>query len=315
MAFPCSLSTGEMAEYVAYHFEWDRRQVAFPPLPLPNDFQVPCPRYELVVAKEATQHFELLELPPVIFYAMLLNEAERLGVLTRRRVQMLKGPPPLQMVTSRVKPGRRKSPPLRTMKPATFYAVLLNDAVELGIVSGFLASDLQSSLEDLRWTSFEAWLSRTSRDLREAQLRQRTMPSEARGTEQAAEYVRDTFHWTLRESSALGLKPLPMDYHGLCPCFDLRVATWRAQASRLTNPPADPAPSGGPVERRITFFPTFQDTTHAAEYVRDNLRWSLKEYSDLHPKLLPLNFHGLCPEFELLMAMQFAHTAHIPEIV
>jgi len=81
MAFPRSLSILEMAEYVAYHFEWEQRGVAFPPLPLPNDFQALCPSYELVMAKEAAQHFELRELPKVIFYVMLLNEAERLGVL------------------------------------------------------------------------------------------------------------------------------------------------------------------------------------------------------------------------------------------
>jgi len=63
MAFPRSLSTVEMAKYVAYHFEWDQRGVAFPPLPLLNDFQALCPGYELAVAKEAAQHFKLRELP------------------------------------------------------------------------------------------------------------------------------------------------------------------------------------------------------------------------------------------------------------
>ena len=48
--------------------------------------------------------------------------------------------------------------------------MLLNNAVELGIVSGFIAVDLKLALEGLRWTSLEAWLIRTSRELREAQL-------------------------------------------------------------------------------------------------------------------------------------------------
>ena len=59
---------------------------------------------------------------------------------------------------------------LPEMVQATFYATLLNDAVELGIVSGFLASDLKLSLEGLRWTSFEARLSCTIRDLWVAQF-------------------------------------------------------------------------------------------------------------------------------------------------
>ena len=69
---------------------------------------------------------------------------------------------------------------LPEMVQATFYIMLLNDAVELGMVSGFLAGDLRSSLEGFRWMSFEAWPSRTSRDLRETQLQQRTMPLETR---------------------------------------------------------------------------------------------------------------------------------------
>ena len=50
-------------------------------------------------------------------------------------------------------------------------------------------------------------------------------------TEQAAEYVQDTFRSTLRESSAPAPKPFPMDYHDLYPRFDLRVATRYAHNS------------------------------------------------------------------------------------
>ncbi|KAJ8425916.1 hypothetical protein Cgig2_033857 [Carnegiea gigantea] len=65
-------------------FEWDRRGIAFPPSPLPKDFQGLCPSYELAMAEEAAGRFELPKLAQVIFYAMLLNEAERLGVLHGR---------------------------------------------------------------------------------------------------------------------------------------------------------------------------------------------------------------------------------------
>ncbi|KAJ8420400.1 hypothetical protein Cgig2_028072 [Carnegiea gigantea] len=170
----------EMADFKRESFRWHWRRATRPPRPLPTDYRDLCPRFSLSKAERAALDFELSKMVQAIFYAMLLN-----------------------------------------------------DAIELGIVSGFLASDLRSSLEGLRWTSFEAWLSRTSRDLREAQLRQRNMPSEACGTEQAAEYVQDTFRWTLRESSAPGPKPLLMDYHGLCPRFDLRVAARYAHNSNI----------------------------------------------------------------------------------
>ncbi|KAJ8447165.1 hypothetical protein Cgig2_022894 [Carnegiea gigantea] len=297
MAFPRSLSTSEMAEYVAYHFEWDRCGVAFPPFPLPNDFQALCPSYDLAVVEDAAQRFKLPKLPQVIFYAMLLNEAERLGVLHGRTLRRMESAlielrwstfeawmwqngdwifearfrekaeyeeesldtegaaspsgddkqgeagreeaDSFQMRTSRSeadgwprvtsglatefrgeiadfiresftwhwRSATRSPPPLSDdyedlcprftrsdakraaldfelpeMVQATFYAMLLNDVIELGIVSGFLTIDLKLTLEGLRLTSFEAWLSRTSRDLREAQFWKRTLPSGASGS-------------------------------------------------------------------------------------------------------------------------------------
>jgi len=89
MAFPRSLDTEVMVEYVTHHFAWDRCGVAFPPLPFPKYFQALCPSFELAVAKEAVEYYELPELPQVIFYAMLLNEAERLGVVQGRALRFL----------------------------------------------------------------------------------------------------------------------------------------------------------------------------------------------------------------------------------
>ena len=43
---------------------------------------------------------------------------------------------------------------LPEMVQATFYAILLNDATELGVVRGFIADDLKSILVGLRWTFF-----------------------------------------------------------------------------------------------------------------------------------------------------------------
>ena len=41
------------------------------------------------MAEEAARRFELPELPQVIFYAMLLNEAERLGVLYGQMLRVM----------------------------------------------------------------------------------------------------------------------------------------------------------------------------------------------------------------------------------
>lgn len=78
-----------MAQYVARNFEWDRRGVSFPSLPLSNDFQALCSSFELAVAKEAAQWFHFPELPQVIFYAMLLSKDERSGVLHGRALHIM----------------------------------------------------------------------------------------------------------------------------------------------------------------------------------------------------------------------------------
>jgi len=47
------------------------------------------------------------------------------------------------------------------------------------------------------------------------------------------EYVRDTFRWSLRESSVLHLNPLHEDHHGFFPSFDLGVAMRYAHDSNI----------------------------------------------------------------------------------
>ncbi|KAJ8428792.1 hypothetical protein Cgig2_009977 [Carnegiea gigantea] len=70
---------------------------------------------------------------------------------------------------------------LPEMVQATFYAMLLNEAAELGVVHGFMAEGLKAALGRLRWSSFEAWMSRVNHEQREAQLRQQAVAVEVRG--------------------------------------------------------------------------------------------------------------------------------------
>ena len=41
---------------------------------------------------------------------------------------------------------------------ATFYAMLLNDAVEFGAAHEFTGDEMKSVLMDLKWSSFEKWI-------------------------------------------------------------------------------------------------------------------------------------------------------------
>ncbi|KAJ8431006.1 hypothetical protein Cgig2_025688 [Carnegiea gigantea] len=150
---------------------------------------------------------------------------------------------------------------LPEMVQATFYAMLLNEVVELGVVHGFMAEGLKSA--------------------------------------------------------PVGLSPRPLisDYHGLCPRFDLWVAMRYARDSNTLEMVQiifyvmviDDAAELG-LSRRLTI-------DCAAEYVRDNLRRSVRETSSLRPDLLLLYFTASYLEFDHIMAMQFAHAAHIPEMV
>ncbi|KAJ8440230.1 hypothetical protein Cgig2_023995 [Carnegiea gigantea] len=74
-------------------------------------------------------------------------------------------------------------------------------------------------------------------EMRERQRKRRKMilfPNFT-STEQATEYVRDTFRWSLRESLALCPNPLPEDYHGLFLGFDLSMVTQYAHDSNISE--------------------------------------------------------------------------------
>ncbi|KAJ8422363.1 LOW QUALITY PROTEIN: hypothetical protein Cgig2_013549 [Carnegiea gigantea] len=387
----CSRNTSEMAQYVICNFVWDRHGVSFPLLPLPNDFQVLCPSYELAVTEEADQCFQ--------YYP---SKAERLGVLHKRTLRIMESALTElrwstfeawvwqngdRILEARIweeaeqeeeswdakgaafpssddkllrhtllgrdseeekKRGGEKEgallapfimafPPLHDTKEmagfvaleechaptrplpddyrdlcprftlsdakravldfelpkmvqATLYAILLNDALELGIVYSPMVVDLRLTLKGLRWVSFESRLSRNCCDLMEARLCQRTPSEGARGLVNGQE---DSL-------GSDGPPPLPVTKSSIS-IFEIFSFRERTEVNE-----------GG--ERRMTSFPTFLDTTQAAEYVMDDLRWSLRKSSTLRPKLFPLNFHGLCPNFDLLVAMQFDHAAHIPEM-
>ncbi|KAJ8427243.1 hypothetical protein Cgig2_016935 [Carnegiea gigantea] len=85
---------------------------------------------------------------------------------------------------------------------ATFYTKVINDVVELSVVSMDIAGALKSTLKVPSCAMvFPDFLS----------------------TEQAVDYVRATFRWHLSEVSR-PFRPLPENYHDLCPYFDLDMA-------------------------------------------------------------------------------------------
>ncbi|KAJ8438991.1 LOW QUALITY PROTEIN: hypothetical protein Cgig2_012987 [Carnegiea gigantea] len=158
---------------------------------------------------------------------------------------------------------------LSEMVQATFYAMLLNDVVELGIARGFIATYLKASLEGCGghpsnpgciststafWkhssdSEFHRWRTRTSDQLRkELGERERENRSD-RGKKRkkqndpisqlhkyrVEEFARDTFRWSLRECSACRPNLLLEDHRDLCPSFDRGVAMQYAHNSNISK--------------------------------------------------------------------------------
>ncbi|KAJ8428869.1 hypothetical protein Cgig2_010811 [Carnegiea gigantea] len=129
-------------------------------------------------------------------------------------------------------------------------------------------------------------------------------------TVQVAEYVRDNFRWALRDPSAPGPRPLPSDYHSLCPRFYLGVVTRYAYDSNTQE-----------MVQIIFYGMVIDDVTELGiprrltmDFVTDNL-CLVRESSSLRPNLLPLHFMAYYPEFDHIVAMQLTHAAHIPEMM
>ncbi|KAJ8433501.1 LOW QUALITY PROTEIN: hypothetical protein Cgig2_018035 [Carnegiea gigantea] len=110
-----------MADHVKETFKWHFRRALRPPRPLPEDYRDLCLGFTLPDAEETACDFNIPEI-----------------------VQ------------------------------ATFYAILVNDAVELFVLSREMVGDLKSTLKGLRWTTFESWMSVNKPALLEEQLCQRT---------------------------------------------------------------------------------------------------------------------------------------------
>ncbi|KAJ8422571.1 hypothetical protein Cgig2_006744 [Carnegiea gigantea] len=225
----------EMADFMTESFRWHWRSATRPPRSLPDDYQDLCSRFTLSDAERAALDFKLPE-----------------------------------------------------MIQATFYTMLLNDTIDLGILT----------LEGLRWTSFEAWLSCTSRNLREAQLRQRTTPSRACGS-QGPRVMNRLAGCYLRKGSVLRAASFSIKGGDEFPLIKREDMSDRRERERRT----------------MVHFPNFISAEMAAEYVRDTFQWPLRETSAQRPNPLLADHHGLCPGVDLSVATQYPQDSTILEIV
>ncbi|KAJ8437466.1 hypothetical protein Cgig2_012906 [Carnegiea gigantea] len=122
----------EMALYVLGNVDWYRRRVTFPPLPLSSDYEDLCLDFGLAVAEEYTRDYSLPKIPQATFFAMVVNKAVELSVVSRDIARALKSTlKGLQWTTFESSLSVNK----HALLEAIFYAMVLNDAVELEVTS------------------------------------------------------------------------------------------------------------------------------------------------------------------------------------
>ncbi|KAJ8442013.1 LOW QUALITY PROTEIN: hypothetical protein Cgig2_033777 [Carnegiea gigantea] len=90
MAFPPIHNTTEMANYVRETCIWHWKSTSRPLHPLPEDFHVLRPHFSLAEAEGAAVEFELPEIVQAMFYAMLLNDAFKLGMAHEYTAESIK---------------------------------------------------------------------------------------------------------------------------------------------------------------------------------------------------------------------------------
>ncbi|KAJ8437289.1 hypothetical protein Cgig2_006393 [Carnegiea gigantea] len=123
--------------------------------------------------------------------------------------------------------------------------MVVNNTVRLFVMSRDIAGALKSVLKGLRWIIFESWQRINKHALLGAQLPGQANPGVELGpandqeessvlshtmvfpdfhsTKQAAGYIKRTFRWHWR-GALRHPRPLPDNYHYLCPHFDLDIA-------------------------------------------------------------------------------------------
>ena len=89
MAFPPFCDTKETTDHVRETFKWNLRRASHPPHPLPEDYRGLCPSFTVLDAEEAAHGFNIPKIVQGTFYAMVVNDAVELFVVSRDMAKAL----------------------------------------------------------------------------------------------------------------------------------------------------------------------------------------------------------------------------------
>ncbi|KAJ8437090.1 hypothetical protein Cgig2_016444 [Carnegiea gigantea] len=248
-----------MSEFVIRRFSWDRRGKAFPPSPPPKDFRSLCPDFDLAMDEQTAAHYELLELPQATFYAMLLNEAEKLGVLHGPR---LWSP---EVALTELHWGAFES-----------WIWLFGDRVyeaQFHPKSGWGEAARAGRWGESSMRECHSFIGRAISDC----LRYKYGLPPTRSMREIANYIRETFIWRWRSTSR-PTRPLPKDFNVLCPCFSLALAEAEAAAAESGLPEIAQAMFYTMLlNEMLTFSVVHEYTAERMKSLLVGLRWSTFE--------------------------------------
>ncbi|KAJ8434640.1 hypothetical protein Cgig2_032918 [Carnegiea gigantea] len=237
MAFPRSVGTRAISEFVIRRFLWDRRGKAFPPSPFPKDFRSLCSDFDLAMAEQAaatmssqncrrrSSTWPLLSCARErlsrgsgcsVIESMRLGSA-RIVVRTKSQGPVIKGRPrvgerqpmmrplkgdPYLAFEECLAPISPLSEDFNVLCPcfslaaveaaaveselpeivlAMFYAMLLNNMLELGAIHKYTTEKKRSLLVGLRWSTFEVWMRIMDEVIRGVQLHRQPDEVEVKG--------------------------------------------------------------------------------------------------------------------------------------
>ncbi|KAJ8424041.1 hypothetical protein Cgig2_023226 [Carnegiea gigantea] len=183
-------------------------------LPFPRRLSQKTFRPYLAVSKEAAEYYELPELPQMIFCAMLLNEAERLG---DERFDLGRQP----SLSSVEAPSNHRSDCMLTgfLKLDSIQRPERGRVLELVDKKRAQRWSRRMRAQPLRGQSL---LRMRERSVHLFSLVIMAFPP-IYNTRKMDDYVRESFVWCWRRASC-SPRPLPEDFHALCPCFLLSKA-------------------------------------------------------------------------------------------
>ncbi|KAJ8438742.1 hypothetical protein Cgig2_020297 [Carnegiea gigantea] len=296
-------------------------EVAFPPLPLPFDYEELCP--DFVLAKD----YEVPELPQVVFLTMFLNDAVKLDILRGWMIKVMESAlKELRWSTFQAWIEHNRG---RILEARQQEALSDSEEGESSRSSGQTAFSRDGSEASGLASNYQWDIDKSSGERVSAYLPLMAFPP-FHDTEEMADHVRKTFKWHLRRASRPP-HPLPEDYQDLCPSFTLSDAKEAARdfnipeivqavfyamllydAMELSMVTRDVAGTLKSTLKGLRWT-TFESYLSVADYVWLTFMWCLRGYIH-HPQLLPEDYRGLYPDFNLEVPEASTRDFHISEL-